>query len=88
MYLRSFSQHALTTENSFSPTSHTCVQNLLEIRRVLSWNKKTKNKRIMLLQTLPSLEKESQANALLVLVVCAAALGTQIRAQDDRDIVL
>lgn len=46
-----------------------------------------KKKRVLLLQTLPSLKKESQANALLVLV-CAAALGTQIRAQDDRDIVL
>lgn len=41
----------------------------------------------MLLQTLPSLEKESQANALLVLVVCAAALGTQIRAQDDSSVI-
>lgn len=30
----------------------------------------------MLLQTLPSLEKDSQANALFVLV-CAAALSTQ-----------
>lgn len=38
----------------------------------------------MLLQTLPSLEKERQANALLVLVVCAAALGTQIRSQGNK----
>lgn len=42
----------------------------------------------MLLQTLPSLEKESQAIALLVLVVCAAALGTQMRSQGDRDTAL
>lgn len=41
----------------------------------------------MLLQTIPSLEKE-KANALLVFLVCTAALGTQIRAQGDRDIFL
>lgn len=42
----------------------------------------------MLLQTLTGLEKESQADALFVLVVHAEALDTQICSQNNRYIVL
>lgn len=42
----------------------------------------------MLWQTLTGLEKERQADALFVLVVCVEALDTQTRSQNNRYTVL